>query len=223
MQTMFVVLAMLCAPAPPPGEQIYISEESAVIAWDPATKTEHFVRRATFEGKASNFGFLVPTPSEPKLAAVDDSVFETLLRTTAQKIEYRKRKEVEWTTLYGIFFLGRTKDGANMAVTDAVQVLSSQKVAGYDAVVLDASDAKALLAWLEQNGYPASPDLLAWLDVYVQQQWKITALKIDKSNPDTPAQTSAVKMSFTTERPFFPYREPESQRNTTGIARVLRI
>lgn len=223
MHNMLVVLAMLCAPAPPAGEQIYIAEESAVIAWDPATKTQHFIRRATFEGKATNFGFLVPTPTEPKLAAVNDNVFDTLQRKTSQQIEYRTRKEVAWTTLFGMYFLGSAKDANVAAGREPVEVLNSQKVAGYDAAVLDASDAKALLAWLEQHGYPASPDLLAWLDVYVQQRWKITAFKIDKSNPDMPAQTSAVKMSFATERPFFPYREPESQRNTSGTARVLRV
>ena len=58
-------VAIACAPAPHANDRVYVIEESAVIVWDPATKTEHFIRRATFHGKAGDFGFLVPTPSVP--------------------------------------------------------------------------------------------------------------------------------------------------------------
>ena len=51
-----------------------IAEESAVIVWEGATRTEHFVRRATFATTAADFGFLVPTPSKPELAEVVKAV-----------------------------------------------------------------------------------------------------------------------------------------------------
>src|SRR6185436_6915859 len=99
-----------------------------------------------------------------------------------------------------------------------------KKIAGYEAVVLDATDAMALSRWLDEHGYATTPDLAEWLDAYVKQGWKITAFKIDKS-ADAAARTSAVKMSFQTERPFFPYREPASQRANAKYddVRVLRI
>src|SRR5947209_5762901 len=66
MKFVIIVLALValaCAPAPHAGDEIAIVEESAVIVWDPAAKTEHFIRRATFRGKEGHdFGFLVPTP-----------------------------------------------------------------------------------------------------------------------------------------------------------------
>jgi hypothetical protein len=49
---------------------VRIAEEEAVIVWDPATKTEHFIRRAAFHSTARQFGFLVPTT--PRLTEVSD-------------------------------------------------------------------------------------------------------------------------------------------------------
>lgn len=88
-----------CAPAPHAGEQIDVVEESAVIVWDPATKTQHFIRRATFRGNARDFGFLVPTPTEPTLAAVDDGIFDTLQAKIEPPTIERTRREIRWTLL----------------------------------------------------------------------------------------------------------------------------
>ena len=54
-----------CAPAPREGQIVEIADESAVIIWDSASQTEHFIRRASFKTEATDFGFLVPTPSQP--------------------------------------------------------------------------------------------------------------------------------------------------------------
>ncbi|MDP9193711.1 MAG: DUF2330 domain-containing protein [Acidobacteriota bacterium] len=209
-----------CAPAPHAGEQIDVAEESAVIVWDPATRTQHFIRRATFRGSARDFGFLVPTPTEPTLAAVDDDIFDTLQAKIEPATIERTRRELRWSLLLGTFRLASTGDASTGA---SVEVLQTAKIAGYEAAVLDATDANALREWLETHGYATTPDLQEWLDVYIRQRWKITAFKIDKRQaPD--AQTQAVKMSFTTDAPFFPYREPASQRTgSSNSMRVLRV
>lgn len=187
-----------------------------MIVWDPATKTEHFIRRATFHGEASDFGFLVPTPTAPTLAEFNDAVFWTLEEKTTRQRVYTTTKRIDWTPLLATFF-GSEKEGAT-AARAPVEVLSTQKLAGYEASVLDATDAAALQKWLEEHGYATTPDLTEWLDAYIQKRWKITAFKVEK-----PAQTSAVRMTFTTEQPFFPYREPASQRENTSIGRRLRV
>src|SRR6185369_11208090 len=46
-----------------------------------------------------------------------------------------------------------------------------------------------------------------WYGKYVASGWFITAFKI--AGDGARADTSAVRMSFRTEAPFFPYREPE--------------
>jgi hypothetical protein len=199
--------------APP----VYIAEESAIIVWDEATRTQHFIRKAAFQSKVAkgdkaHFGFLVPTPSIPVLAEVGQEAFATIAQ-----IMTPPRKETSKLDFSPVmcFFVG-TKS-ARDAAPGNVQVLHEQQVAGYDAAVLDASDGKSLNKWLGENGYVSRPALDGWLDHYVKLKWKITAFKIaEKTAPKSaadelfrPLATGAVRMSFRTDRPFFPYREPE--------------
>lgn len=205
--------SLACAPAPREGETVHIAEESAIIIWDAATKTQHFIRRASFETKAKDFGFLVPTPTVPKFEEADDEAFEHLKRITAPEVRQLSPE---------------MKAEAPKAAMKAPQivVVATAKVAGYDAAVLEATDAGALNRWLKEHGYASSPDLEDWFRPYIEKKWLISAFKIASDAPGgDKLETKAVHMSFQTEKPFFPYREPESQRKESGDrkARMLRI
>lgn len=207
-----------CAPAMPAGVAVTIAAESAIIVWDEAARREHFIRRASFhastQGAFNDFGFLVPTPDKPELREVADEVFRRLEEATKPAVVHDYAlKGVEPTALCLLTFL--TRGGAPASSTAAaapVRVLHEQRVAGYDAVVLEADDPKALADWLTRHGYEARPTLTAWLAPYVSMRWKITAFKIATNKGETNVGSTAVQMSFTTERPFYPYREPADQR-----------
>lgn len=47
--------------------------------------------------------------------------------------------------------------------------------------VLDAADPKALVAWLDHNGYPVSPRIMGVLNEYIRRGWFFTAMRIDPS------------------------------------------
>jgi len=194
------------------GIAIRIASEEAVIIWDAAHHREDFIRRATFQTQAKNFGFMVPTPTVPTLAEADPAVFPLL--------EHMIRPMQRASLHAG---LEKTKAAS---VPTGVQVLHTQQVAGYQAVVLAADNTKALTRWLKSHGYTSSPQDAAWLTPYVQAHWKITAFKIAKPDPTAPAVTSSlVRMSFATNEPFFPYREPASNAITRGTPspRLLRV
>src|SRR6266850_284980 len=56
-----------CCPVPPSGKPVVNADQTVVILWDAATKTEHFIRQASFKSEADDFGFLVPSPTRPEL------------------------------------------------------------------------------------------------------------------------------------------------------------
>src|SRR6185312_5575393 len=56
-----------CCPAPRSGEPVVNADQTVILLWDPATKTEHFIRRASFKSQGDDFGFLVPSPTRPDL------------------------------------------------------------------------------------------------------------------------------------------------------------
>ena len=201
-------IALACAPVPPKGFHVAIEKEEAIIIWDAAQKTQHFIRRASFGTQAKDFGFLVPTPSQPELAEADDEAFNDL-------------------AVIAIPLPPKSASAPGVPQPLSVKVLATAKVAGFDAAVLEANDAQALDRWLKEHGYVSSPDLMDWFKPYIAGGWKITAFKIarDAQGPGAVAPR-AVRMSFRTDRPFFPYREPASQRSDGNAAaqdRLLRI
>lgn len=67
-----------CAPAPPPGVEVRVADEAALIVWDDITQTEHFIRRASFQTAGQSFGFIVPTPTVPELGEANNNIFDRL-------------------------------------------------------------------------------------------------------------------------------------------------
>jgi hypothetical protein len=224
-----------CAVAPRREEDVTISDEAALIVWDKDTQTEHFIRNAEFKTNSVDFGFLVPTPSVPTLHESGGRVLSELMERTAARIEYRPHYENEFRLFRpgtGLDLILNTFPGSAMTSNSAapmaaapVEVVGEFNVAGYDATILKASDASELLKWLEEHHYEARPELLEWLQVYTQQGWYLTAFRISKSEDGTPATAKPVRITFNTDRPFYPYREPADARavSTTAASRTLKL
>src|SRR5262245_59070867 len=199
-----------CAPLSSKGTHVAVATESALIIWDEKTKKQHFIRRAAFDTKVPYFGFLVPTPTKPELAEASDELFTRLEEWTRPEMRtekyYQKISLTPWRDATLSEPLGRS---------GSVTVLDEKRVAGYNAVVLKATDAEALRQWMEKHGYDARPAVTGWLEPYIKAGWIITAFQIAKADEQrSDVSTQAVRMSFQTERPFFPYREPSDQRGT---------
>ena len=235
-----------CGGAYRPGERVDVADETALIVWDAKTKTQHFIRRATFQSTGYDFGFLVPTPSRPELVEADDDLFKELAALTKPKIEIRTIDEPPAPGCGGGSIPG-PGGGERFVPGGGVVVLEKKRVGDFDAAVLafrpgaqndPAAGAAELSAWLTQNGYVFTPSLQTWLEPYVRDNWVVTAFKIaaEAKLTEQPGPAPAgkpvinlgarpVRMSFKTDRPFFPYREPDDQRDeqAKSVPRLLRV
>jgi hypothetical protein len=187
-----------CAAVPHPNQSVSIAEESALIVWEPKSKTEHFIRRASFRSTGYDIGFLVPTPGRPDLGVASDDLFNELASVTAPKVEYRelieKRAEpfaLGCTTTRAEFAAGEALP-ASRAERGGVDVLEQRRVGDYDAAVLafrkgdgDSPEkgAEELAKWLAEHGYQSSGATQKWLEQYVQGGWCVTAFKIASPEP----------------------------------------
>jgi hypothetical protein len=216
-----------CCPAPPLGKPVVNADQTVIIIWDAATKTQHFIRQASFTSAADDFGFLVPSPAPPELNESGNEAFPYLLKLTEPEIQKVPRPRGGLSCGCGMTLSSRLEDGH--AVPGQVRVLDEKFVAGFQAAVLEASSAKALIVWLQDNGYSFSPAIEAWAKPYVEANWKITALKVVKdkgAQEQKRVAASALRMTFKTDRPLFPYREPDSQSAAESLGakrRLLRI
>ncbi len=215
-----------CAPAMRDGDGVGINAEMALIAWNSKTRTEHFVRSAEFLTDAKDFGFLVPTPTEPTLAEVNAGIFKRLDILTRAKTRYKNVV----TSVFRMFAAGpgAGRETSASPSRGSVQILNQQTVAGYDAAVLKANDATALAEWLEANDYVVRPALAEWLTTYVENDWVITAFKFSRqTDAARSVYAQPVRLSLKTDKPFYPYREPADMRGEEvaerGGKRQLRV
>lgn len=221
--------ALACATAPPQGEEVRIAEEEAAIVWNPATRTEHFIRKAAFHSTTRAFGFLVPTPTKPELSEVTDDVFRELAEGIAPRIDRARGYKISlgsWLVEGCRTLSTGMKKGETALADDPVRVIATGHVAGFDASVLEADDAAALARWLGDHGFAQSPQLTQWLARYVAERWKITAFVVASDEPGTKrfdVETRAIDMTFQTDRPFYPYREPVPARPPDATSRLLRV
>lgn len=202
-----------CIPVNGDGTLVPIASEQAIIVWDPQTKTEHFIREATFEGNSKDFGFIVPTPTEPKLTEADSYSFAMLNRAITPKVTYRYNEG------FKLGWFGSPGEAAKAADTGAsggVSVLGTADVSGMKAVSLRADDAAALAKWLNENGYKSTPVLEEWMKDYVKRKWVLTAFKVIDGRYLAP-----VCISFKTDVPVYPYKEPPTEKTSGG--RLLRV
>ena len=199
------------------------ADQSVIILWDAEAKTQHFIRRASFKSDGDDFGFLIPSPAQPELSESGNEAFPLLAKLTEPETITRPRP-----ISFGCGVATMRDAAPGLAWSGGVKVLEQKTVAGFNASVLEAKSATALVQWLKENGYHYSREVEAWAKPYVDQGWKITALKVakDKETLDKTVNAAALRLSFKTDRPLFPYREPEYKgvNDTLGIkSRTLRI
>jgi Uncharacterized protein conserved in bacteria (DUF2330) len=215
-----------CCPVHRSGQPVVNADQTVILIWDPATKIQHFIRQASFKSEADDFGFLIPSPSRPELEESGNGAFDYLRKLTEPERKKERRPSSGLGCGCGVGADVGRKDKMSAA---SVRVLEEKLVAGFNAVVLETDSASALVNWLKTNGYVFSPEVEAWAKPYVQAGWKITALKVAKDADRKQEKTvaaSALRMSFKTDRPLFPYREPdygESAYNLRASHRLLRI
>ena len=186
--------AIPCCVAMRPGASVLLSDENVVIVWDKARGIEHFVRQAKFTGNQKDFGFIVPTPTEPELALADSKVSEML------EAQIPKPKERHDETL---------SMAAPTKALGKVEVIRTQTVGHYDATVVRATDGNALGGWLAKNGYATRPAMEVWLDSYAKRNWIFTAFKFTGTDPKAGTMTEAIRVSFKTDKPHYPYKMPK--------------
>jgi hypothetical protein len=173
----------------------------------------------------------VPTPSRPTLGDVSDALFHRLIDAAFRV------KDKGWTFAFStdpdapLFHTEVTEvrvrparkvyrdivDFGSRSTAEAppVRVLEQKTVAGYDATVLEADRVDALKDWLRANGYDVPPWLAGWVQPYVDRHWTLTAFKLAGGLSSVGRlESQSVRLSFKTERPFYPYREPRLPRRS---------
>lgn len=185
--------------------------QKAFISWRPERKEEAFTVQPKFEGNATDFGMVIPTPSRPKLDEMPRDFFKnlalyTILMPLPQPIYCAFDNYPEMKCGKGV--MTAKKEGRR---SDSVKVLESGVVGSLDYKIIVAQDAKPLYEWLKQNHYTYSGDEDT-LQYYIQKKWIFTVMKIDpkqmKKAPDGSylGEVTPTRFTFSSKSCIYPLR-----------------
>jgi len=203
---------------PPPNISIYETGQKAVIWYESGTET--LILSTTFQGKAENFGWLVPTPFEPQISQASDELFTALDDLTTPK--YRTEP---------LPLLGAPPQGSEVPKTEdnTPTIIQTTKVGIFDITVLKAKDTDGLTKWLEKNDYPYPTDREYLLKSYIGKDWYFAVAKVDSgaiSSASSYLQSghaSPIQLTFKSDQIVYPLKisglaTGENTQNTTKVA-----
>jgi hypothetical protein len=217
-----------CVIFPPNGRDVFgVSQRSILIFSEDEVS---LIPQVHFEGDARDFGILVPAPALPRLSPVGASIFSEMSFLT-QPV-WRTNVEGcgcdENNTVYGPQYRSDLQEGAVIdANAGGVTVVYEKIVGTYQAVVLQATSAGDLTAWLEENRYRFNPADSSVLAEYVAQNWYFVAMKLDTSKVPSQidawwnASTSPARIAFDHEGTTLTYPLKISAISTKERAEVL--
>lgn len=208
--------------------------QRAIIAWD-GTEQRLAIDTA-FTGEGTEFAWLVPLPSEPKILPASKGMFDTVAVLTAPRL---KDSDTAWMiflgsllvfaalvtmtlrsatarvmflVLFSVFiiavfvmlpFMGKARGSAGPP--SAVEVVSTGTAGLYETVVLRATSAGELIAWLHTGGYAAPSEAAGVMQTYLDRGWVFAAAKLALQDASAGEHRAhPLRFDFKTDRPVYP-------------------
>jgi hypothetical protein len=176
----------------------YETGQKGAIVYQDGVET--LVLQTSYQGKANDFAWIIPTPSKPDVTKVSSDLFDNLNDLTQPK-----------NIIYPMTTANFANDSAGPS--EGVKVIEQKQVGIYEINVLSATDKNSLYDWLNQNGYIYPSTKKYILDEYITNKWFFTAIKISKDAITNQVQDqlsqgdlSPIKFVFKTSNIVYPLK-----------------
>ena len=211
-----------------------IPDQRALIHFNDGT--EILVIDINFSGQGKEFAWVVPTPSIPDVEKVTSNLFVTLQSYFQPKLfqgvvripgiillclalVYLKC-HVKFTELAKIGCLGLIililgliaipqfggAPGSGKP-SPAIKIHESKTVGFFETVTISSQDTKALIGWLNTNGFSVPSDLAPVVEKYVSEGWVFVAVKVRRdTDADSLTRPHPLTFTFKTEKPVYPLK-----------------
>jgi len=152
---------------------------------------EDMILQVRYEGPVSQFGWLIPVPSQPEIGSASMASFYELSRFTQEYI-YR---QLQWSRPA---FAG-SRDSLNSS--PPVNVIEYRTVGAYDVAVLATESADSLAEWLLRNHFALRQGSQPILRSYLEKHWFIVAVRVHLQQKEEQAQNGGLSRPSTEESP----------------------
>ncbi len=203
----FFCNAVALSPIYQAGERILFVEQGDGLV------TMHI--EVSYSGDPTDFAWILPIPEAPRDAAGNALPLEEAVQVSSQRIFSTLQANTD-----PIFQVNQTYEtvcaggdgsgGGDLASTSeggdgddvgdgaagpAVQVLEEAKVGPYDAQLIEADDADALFAWLNDNGYYQDPNAKSLLQHYMDIDFVFVGVKLASGKDNGDLRPLAITVS----------------------------
>ena len=174
--------------------------ENIVFVAD-GTTVQAFVQ-VQYQGEATEFAWIIPTPSLPEVGVSSDAIFPYFAQT------YRRAAYLN-ATYHGTCGSNCWDDvsvdtGFADAGTGGVEVIEQGQTGPYDFAILRATDAQVLFDWLGANDYNLPATAIAAVEPYalMGDETHFVALKLQKDA--SVGDLQPVRLTYAAEQPMVP-------------------
>ena len=168
-----------CFAAPDPSVPVVQAGERILFAYEEGEVIAHI--QIQYEGEASEFGWLLPLPSEPTLELGVEELFQQLINQTQPRYRLRRQFNVCNGAVPASSESGRDGDFSGDDDPDSVLAFEGS-IGPFDFAVIKADRRQEMVNWLNDNRYvvPANSD--SAIDRYIFEGAYFLALKLRKGN-----------------------------------------
>jgi hypothetical protein len=188
-----------------------VSGETALVVWDGTRETISMAMEVS--GSATDAGWIMPVPDGTEVSLGDKAVFPKL--ADAAKPVRRTEYDLNPFTIFGG---ARTSAGAPGAAAAPVQVEKVASVGPFQVTWLTGTQAGAVNTWLTAQGYPTRPAVVPTFQTYLDQGWRILAVKLrPKAGGDLSGTLDPLVMSFAAKEPVYPIALSKHATRVQGV------
>lgn len=209
-----LALALLCmcggaraaVVAPPPGRSVVVLDEQVTLVFDPLTNSQTTLVQLEFEGTASPFGLIFPTPKPAQVERVSDRLRRALDTTLHPRAQTQRILDVEYYSWAGSCAVREIGD-----VADPEELDARTPTAGAEPSGLGAGEG-ALHDWLLREGFTLAPAQSAWLDELRSRGWSLVVVTvrppITEGPPHSRLRGPVLAITHEADEPIYAARMP---------------
>ncbi|MCP4868548.1 MAG: DUF2330 domain-containing protein [Proteobacteria bacterium] len=165
--------------------------------------------QVSFEGEAEDFSWVVPVPGIPELALGTEELFRTLMWSTrptfSMTVGNHECSDPYISQGWDDELDSDGAGGEGGPPSDGggdVTILQQTQVGSYEATVVGATDAGALIDWFNCNGYRVAYSSLPRIENYLEEGLDFLALKL--TSGASTGDLMPLVMTYGGERPMIP-------------------
>ena len=166
--------------APPPGQDVVLVEEAALVVYDPLTASQTIVVQHTFEGTATPFGLLIPTPKPARVSVAGQRLQNAIRNRLHPRGRVRRTLEVQFTSWAGGCAIREVGDGLRAGSAPERPPAARGQASNLGNAPEPIHD------WLLTNGFTIAPAQAAWLSRLRAHGWSVVGVVVQPAGGGSP-------------------------------------